>query len=195
MKRSRRAPAHALPLSPPFAAGASPRRSRSSRRAERKRCAGKTRFICAGPRRLSAAESSSFKIEFVTAFASQKPRLKPPALRPGDKIGIVAPASNIKRELLEAGCAGLRAAGYEPVYSESIFDRDLYFAGSVERRARELEEMFVRDDIRAIVCARGGYGANYLLHANRSRKDRRASQNLRRLQRPDLAAHVVRGRM
>lgn len=98
------------------------------------------------------------------AFASQKPRLKPPALRSGDKIGIVAPASNLKRELLEAGCAGLRAAGYEPVYSESIFDRDLYFAGSVERRARELEEMFVRDDIRAIVCARGGYGSNYLLN-------------------------------
>jgi muramoyltetrapeptide carboxypeptidase len=39
----------------------------------------------------------------------------------------------------------------------------LYFAGSAERRARELEEMFVRDDIRAIVCARGGYGSNYLL--------------------------------
>ncbi len=89
-------------------------------------------------------------------------RIKPRALRPGDKVGIVAPASNIKRELLEAGCEGLRRAGYEPFYFDSILDRDLYFAGSVERRARELEEMFVRDDIRAIVCARGGYGSNYL---------------------------------
>jgi muramoyltetrapeptide carboxypeptidase len=96
---------------------------------------------------------------------SSKPRIKPPALRPGDTVGIVAPASNIKRELLEAGCDGLRAAGYEPFYLNSILDRDLYFAGSVERRARELEEMFVRDDVRAIVCARGGYGANYLLPA------------------------------
>jgi muramoyltetrapeptide carboxypeptidase len=95
--------------------------------------------------------------------APKNSRIKPPALRSGDKVGIVAPASNLKRELLEAGCAGLRAAGYEPVYSESILDRDLYFAGSVEPRARELEEMFLRDDIRAIVCARGGYGANYLL--------------------------------
>ncbi len=77
-------------------------------------------------------------------------------------MGIVAPASNIKRELLEAGCEGLRRAGYVPFYFESILDRDLYFAGSVERRARELEEMFVPDDIRAIVCARGGYGSNYL---------------------------------
>jgi len=92
-------------------------------------------------------------------------RSKPRALRPGDKVGIVAPASNVNREMLEAGCDGLRRAGYEPLYLESILERDLYFAGSAERRARELEEMFTRDDLRAIVCARGGYGSNYLLPA------------------------------
>jgi muramoyltetrapeptide carboxypeptidase len=90
-------------------------------------------------------------------------RVKPPALRPGDTVGIVAPASNIQREMLLAGCEALRRLGYEPVYSESIFDRDLYFAGTLERRIRELEDMFVRDDVRAVVCARGGYGSNYLL--------------------------------
>jgi len=97
-------------------------------------------------------------------MSSSNPQpVKPPALRPGDSVGIVAPASNVKRADLEAGCEALRRAGYRPVYSASIFEKDLYFAGSVERRARELEDMFVRDDIRAIVCARGGYGANYLL--------------------------------
>jgi muramoyltetrapeptide carboxypeptidase len=97
-------------------------------------------------------------------MSSSNPQpVKPPALRPGDTVGIVAPASNVKRADLEAGCEALRRAGYQPVDSDSIFDKDLYFAGSVDRRARELEEMFVRDDIRAIVCARGGYGANYLL--------------------------------
>jgi len=97
-------------------------------------------------------------------MSSSNPQpVKPPALRPGDSVGIVAPASNVKRADLEAGCEALRRAGYRPVYSASIFEKDLYFAGSVERRARELEDMFVRDDVRAIVCARGGYGANYLL--------------------------------
>ncbi|HME33918.1 MAG TPA: LD-carboxypeptidase [Candidatus Sulfotelmatobacter sp.] len=91
--------------------------------------------------------------------------VKPPALRPGDTVGIVAPASNVKRAELEAGCDALRRSGYRPFYFDSILEKDLYFAGSVERRARELEEMFVRDDVRAIVCARGGYGANYLLRA------------------------------
>ncbi len=90
-------------------------------------------------------------------------RVKPPALRAGDTVGIVAPASNIKRDDLEAGCEALRRAGYKPFYFDSILEQDLYFAGSVERRACELEETFVREDVRGIVCARGGYGANYLL--------------------------------
>lgn len=90
--------------------------------------------------------------------------VKPRALRPGDTVGIVAPASNLKPEELEAGCQALRRAGYKPVYLDSILERDLYFAGTVERRVRELEGMFLRDDIAAIICARGGYGANYLLN-------------------------------
>jgi muramoyltetrapeptide carboxypeptidase len=91
------------------------------------------------------------------------PRTKPPALRPGDTVAIVAPASNIQSAMLASGVEALRRLGYKPVYLESILQRDLYFAGTVERRARELEEMFIRDDVRAILCARGGYGANYLL--------------------------------
>src|SRR5947209_2744540 len=91
------------------------------------------------------------------------PKLKPPALRPGDTIGIVAPASNIQRALLEAGCIVLERMGYQTTYADSIFDQDFYFAGTLERRVRELETMFERDEVTAIICARGGYGANYLL--------------------------------
>ena len=92
-----------------------------------------------------------------------RPRIKPKALRPGDTVGIVAPASNIKRDLVELGCDALHRLGYKTVYEESIFEQDLYFAGSLDRRVRELEGMFLRDDVKAILCARGGYGANYLL--------------------------------
>ncbi len=91
------------------------------------------------------------------------PRAKPPALRRGDTVSVVAPASNIQRAELDVGCEALRQLGYNPVYNPSILDQDLYFAGSVDRRARELEEMFEREDVRAILCARGGYGSNYLL--------------------------------
>jgi muramoyltetrapeptide carboxypeptidase len=91
-------------------------------------------------------------------------RVKPPALQSGDTVGIVAPASNISPELLQAGCGALRELGYKPFYFDSVLERDLYFAGSAARRARELEEMFIRDEVRAIICARGGYGSNYLLN-------------------------------
>ena len=99
----------------------------------------------------------------MTILSAQTARVKPRALRPGDTVGIVAPASNIKRELVEKGCEALRQLGYKPFYFESILEQEIYFAGSAERRARELGEMFARDEVRGILCARGGYGANYLL--------------------------------
>jgi muramoyltetrapeptide carboxypeptidase len=92
------------------------------------------------------------------------PLLKPAPLRRGDTVAIVAPASNIQRELLERGAATLRDAfGYKVVFAQSIFDRDIYFAGTLDRRLRELHAAFESEDVRAIVCARGGYGCNYLL--------------------------------
>lgn len=89
--------------------------------------------------------------------------IKSPALHTGDKVGIIAPASNIKPELLRAGAEGLRERGYEPVYLPGILERDLYFAGTLDRRVREFEGIWDRDDIAALICARGGYGSNYLL--------------------------------
>jgi len=89
--------------------------------------------------------------------------IKPPALKKGDKIGLIAPASSFSREGFAAGCDRLRQMGYFPVFSNGIFDRDVYFAGTAERRQRELEEMMVREDVAALICVRGGYGSNYLL--------------------------------
>ena len=89
--------------------------------------------------------------------------VRPPALRQGDKIALIAPASSFNHAGFLAGCERLRQMGYQPEYSEDIFDRDIYFAGSAERRKREFQEYWQRQDIRALVCVRGGYGSNYLL--------------------------------
>ncbi len=89
--------------------------------------------------------------------------IKPGALRRGDKIGLVAPASSFNHEAFLRGCDRLRQMGYEPVYSQNIFDRDIYFAGTAERRTHELHEFWRRNDIAALICVRGGYGSNYLL--------------------------------
>ena len=53
--------------------------------------------------------------------------------------------------------------GYEPVYSQDIFDRDHLFCRARERRIHEFHEFWRREDIAALICVRGGYGSNYLL--------------------------------
>jgi muramoyltetrapeptide carboxypeptidase len=85
-------------------------------------------------------------------------RIKPPALRKGDLIGIVAPASNIKIEMLDEGCRELERLGFRTLYRPGIGTTHRYFAGTDERRASELLEMIRNPEVRAIFCARGGYG-------------------------------------
>jgi len=89
--------------------------------------------------------------------------VRPPVLQKGDTIGIVAPAGPVNRQEFEAGVLALQQLGLEPVFSESIFERDLYFAGGVQRRVDELHEMFREPEVKAVISARGGYGSNYLL--------------------------------
>lgn len=91
------------------------------------------------------------------------PVLKPPALRPGDAIGIIAPGSAVPRESLETGLTRLESLGYRVRYRPDILDVQGTFAGSAERRAEELIGMLQDPDVRAIFCARGGYGCNYLI--------------------------------
>lgn len=98
----------------------------------------------------------------MTVF-TQPERLRPAALRPGDKVGIIAPAGVIESDPLEGGCAWLLRKGLQPFYLPSILDRDLYFAGTARRRLDEFHEMFSRAEIKAVFCARGGYGCNYML--------------------------------
>ena len=92
----------------------------------------------------------------------QPARIVPEAPRPGDTLGIVAPASAVQKDQFEAGCAALRERGFKVFFFESILDRELYFAGDHARRAWELEQMFLKPFVKAVICARGGYGSNYL---------------------------------
>jgi muramoyltetrapeptide carboxypeptidase len=89
--------------------------------------------------------------------------IKPKALKRGDTIGIVAPASNIKKDLLEQGCQELEALGFKTYFRPDIVSSFRYFSGTHERRAAEFLEMLRSPDIHAIFCARGGYGSGQLI--------------------------------
>jgi muramoyltetrapeptide carboxypeptidase len=88
---------------------------------------------------------------------------KPPALRPGARIAIVAPASPFGRNEFDAGVRELRHLGFDPVYSDAVFARDDYLAGSAELRARDLMQAWSDPSISGIIAARGGYGSVQLL--------------------------------
>ena len=88
---------------------------------------------------------------------------KPRALRHGDRIAIVAPASPFAREAFDAGVAELRRLGFEPVFEDSVFDRRLYLAGTAESRAAAFQRAWADPSIAGIVAARGGYGSVHLL--------------------------------
>jgi muramoyltetrapeptide carboxypeptidase len=89
--------------------------------------------------------------------------IKPAALRPGDTIGIVAPASNIKQDLLDEGCRELETLGFKTHYRPEITTSYRYFSGTRDRRLAEFLEMVKSRDIDAIFCARGGYGSGQLI--------------------------------
>src|SRR5438093_2987373 len=89
--------------------------------------------------------------------------IKPAALRAGHRIGIVAPASNIKQDLLDEGCRELEALGFKTYFRPDITSSFRYFSGTRERRLGEFLEMLKSPDIHAIFCARGGYGSGQLI--------------------------------
>ncbi len=89
--------------------------------------------------------------------------LKPPALRPGDAVAIVAPSGPFDRELFERGLAVLERLGLRPLVDDRIFARRRYLAGPDDDRLALLQEALDRPDARAVWCARGGYGAARLL--------------------------------
>ena len=90
---------------------------------------------------------------------------KPRALRPGDRIAVVAPASAFARHEFEAGVAELRALGFDPTYEESVFERRAYLAGPAAVRASAWLRAWTDPSIAALIAVRGGFGSVQLLPA------------------------------
>jgi muramoyltetrapeptide carboxypeptidase len=89
--------------------------------------------------------------------------IKPKALKPGDMIGVIAAASNIKKDLLDQGRRELESLGFKTYSRTDITSSFRYFAGPLERRRGEFLEMLQNPEIAAIFCARGGYGSGQLI--------------------------------
>jgi muramoyltetrapeptide carboxypeptidase len=93
----------------------------------------------------------------------QKKLLIPQKLEPGDTIGIAAPGSPFSLKELKTGLSVLESMGYRTYCPESIFNKNGYLAGSDESRADVLNTLFAESGIKAIICARGGFGSIRIL--------------------------------
>jgi muramoyltetrapeptide carboxypeptidase len=89
--------------------------------------------------------------------------LKPRALRPGDRIGIVAPSSPFERAAFDRGIEELRLMGFEPVFDDRVFSRGGYVSGDAAARAAAFLEVWQDPSIGGVVAARGGYGSVQVL--------------------------------
>ncbi|WP_419999172.1 S66 peptidase family protein [Streptomyces boninensis] len=95
-----------------------------------------------------------------------KPLARPPRLRPGDRVAIVAPSGPFPPERLDAGLDILRGWGLEPVVGEQVYaghPRLGYLAADDAARARDFERAWCDPTVRAVFAGRGGYGSQRML--------------------------------
>ena len=89
--------------------------------------------------------------------------IKPKPLRPGDTIGLLAPASPGKAEELEQGVRWLQDQGFQVRLGKSAAYTDGICAGDDAVRVDDLHTFFADPSIAGILCIRGGYGSMRLL--------------------------------
>jgi muramoyltetrapeptide carboxypeptidase len=95
---------------------------------------------------------------------SQRSTIWPPVVRAGDTVRIVAPSGAVPAERLERGVRVLRRAlEVDVTFADNVAEQEGYFAGTDAARIASLHEAFTAEGVRAIFCARGGYGATRLL--------------------------------
>lgn len=88
---------------------------------------------------------------------------QPASLQPGDTIAIVAPSAALADDSAQKGLEYIRSLGYQIKLGRSVTAHNGYLAGSDELRADDMNRAFADEEVKAILCLRGGYGATRLL--------------------------------
>jgi len=98
------------------------------------------------------------------APAAESALIKPKALRPGDTVGLITPATYVSDpDRLQLAARTMKFFGLKFKTGRSVGKRDGYLGGSVQQRVDDLHEMFRDPEVRGVFCIRGGYGAGQLL--------------------------------
>lgn len=89
--------------------------------------------------------------------------IRPANLVPGDTIALIAPAKAIEPDLVDAAVVLLETAGYKVLVGKHTKGQHHYFSGTDDERAADVQWAIDHKEVKAIICARGGYGAVRLL--------------------------------
>ena len=100
--------------------------------------------------------------------------LKPRAVRPGDRLAVVAPASPFTRDEFDRGVDEIRRIGFVPVYDETVFARRGYVAGPPGVRAAAIRAALTDPSVAGLIGVRGGYGSAQVLPLLDAEEVRRA---------------------
>ena len=127
--------------------------------------------------RLAAAGAAGALVSDGRAFAKKKPKktpapspaatprpIKPRVLRPGDTVGLIAPASyTFDLWRLDDAAARVQALGLVPKFGKHVRGRRGFLSGTDDERLEDLHAMFADRDVAAVFALQGGYGTPRLL--------------------------------
>jgi len=104
-------------------------------------------------------------VYFMSSHQKSAGTVYPAPLRPGDKIAILAPAGPIGQGVVDSAAQVLRARGYRVDIMPHTLGKYGHFSGTHPERLADLTAAFTDPEVRAILCARGGYGVVHNLDA------------------------------
>src|SRR5690606_36238774 len=104
-------------------------------------------------------------LSFDSAHSAYYPKtLLPKAIKKGDTVGLVSPSSaTADRMQFTYAKEASEALGFQVKMGKSLMNRYGQLAGTDEQRAGDLNDMFSDNDVKAIICIRGGSGAARIL--------------------------------
>ena len=98
----------------------------------------------------------------------------PPYLEKGNTVGLVCPAGYMDLEKVQTCIRALQEWGYNVRIGSTVGGNSAnYFSGNDEERLQDFQQMLDDDDVKAILCARGGYGTGRIIDKIDFRKFRK----------------------
>jgi muramoyltetrapeptide carboxypeptidase len=89
--------------------------------------------------------------------------LIPPYLKPGDTIGITCPAGDISLKEIQPAVQQIESWGFKTKAGNTVGKKDFIYGGADTERLADFQQMLDDPEVKAILCARGGYGSVHII--------------------------------